>query len=44
MYEDRGISPAHKPTMLDRVFAGGSIAAFAVLMTSVGEAVYLYLR
>ena len=32
------------PSVLDRLFAGGSIAAFAVLMSSVGEAVYLYLR
>jgi hypothetical protein len=32
------------PSILDRLFAGGSIAAFAVLMSSVGEAVYLYLR
>lgn len=31
-------------TILDRLFAGGSLAVFAVLMSSVGEAVYLYLR
>lgn len=30
--------------MLDRLFAGGSIAGFAVLMSGLGEAVYLYLR
>ncbi len=34
----------HPRSILDRLFAGGSIAAFAVLMSSVGEAVYLYLR
>lgn len=38
-------APDHRaPSLLDRLFAGGSIAAFAVLMTSVGEAVYLYLH
>ena len=41
-YEPR--SESRSPSVLDRLFAGGSIAAFAVLMTSVGEAVYLYLR
>jgi hypothetical protein len=41
-YEPR--SESASPSVLDRLFAGGSIAAFAVLMTSVGEAVYLYLR
>lgn len=35
---------ANKPSMLDRLFAGGSIAGFAVLMSGLGEAVYLYLR
>lgn len=34
----------HTSSIYDRLFAGGSIAAFAVLMTSVGEAIYLYLR
>jgi hypothetical protein len=41
-YEPR--SESSSPSVLDRLFAGGSLAAFAVLMTSVGEAVYLYLR
>ena len=36
--------PARAPSVLDRLFAGGSIAAFAVLLSSVGEAVYLILR
>jgi hypothetical protein len=40
-YEPR---PEARASVLDRLFAGGSIAAFTVLMTSVGEAVYLYLR
>lgn len=34
----------HKPSVLDRLFAGGSIAGFAVLMSGLGEAIYLYLR
>ena len=41
-YEPR--DPTAKPSVLDRLFAGGSMAGFAVLMSGLGEAVYLYLR